>query len=67
MDASEAPMLTKDELRALGAAISFWSKCLPPENRNVLKNGLMQPSYDRLRLARGALKKLRSQARTAQP
>ena len=52
--------LSKQELQALAAAVEFWRCCLPHENRNVAKNGTFQPAFDKLRLARGALKKLRA-------
>jgi hypothetical protein len=53
-------MLTKHEKQALAWAVASWARCLPPENRNATKNGTLQPAFDKLRLARGALKKLRT-------
>lgn len=58
-------MLMKDEIQALAWTVRRYAEFLPPENRNAAKNGAMQPAFDKVRMARGALKKLRAAAAKA--
>lgn len=51
--------LTGAEASALAWAVKNYSEIFPPENRNRIKNGDRQPIYDRLRVARSALRKMR--------
>jgi hypothetical protein len=52
--------LTPDDVAALAWALRNYSGCFPPEKRNVTKNGPFQEAFDKLRLARGALRKVRA-------